>query len=138
MRNILVDTGAIVGLLRPSDVHHARAEAFFGSLRATDKLLTTWPVLTECAFIMRRQEEVFWRWLLEGEVEVAQFGLDDVPAMRAWRADYDDREVDFADASLVWLGNSRRTNLIATTDFADFEAYRLPNGKRFKILIDRT
>lgn len=137
MRNILVDTGAIVGLLRPSDAHHARAKAFFASLRFTDKLLTTWPVLTESSFIMRRQEEAFWSWLLEGQLEVAQFGLDDVPAMRSWRADYDDREVDFADASLVWLGNSRRTNLIATTDFGDFEAYRLPNGKRFKNLIDR-
>lgn len=137
MRNILVDTGAIVGLLRPSDAHHSRAEAFFGSLRSTDKLLTTWPVLTECAFVMRRHEEVFWRWLLEGELEVAAFGFDDLPAMRTWRADYDDRLVDFADASLVWLGNSRRTNLVATTDFNDFEVYRLPNGKLFKNLIDR-
>jgi|SRR5581483_367028 len=137
MKNILVDTGAIVGLLRPTDRHHDRAQAFFASLQPADKLLTSWPVITECAFIMRRQEAVFWDWLLDSEIHVSDFAVDDLPAMRAWRADYEDREVDFADASLVWLGNARRTNLIATTDFDDFETYRLPNGKRFKILIAR-
>ena len=137
MRNILVDTGAIVGLLRTTDPHHHRAEEFFASLGPTDKLLTTWPVVTECAFIMRRQEDVFWTWLLESELQVENFELEDIPDMRPWRVDYDDREVDFADATLVWVANTRRTNLIATTDFHDFETYRLPNGKRFKNLISR-
>lgn len=137
MRNILIDTGAIVGLLRPTDPHHERAEEFFASLNAADKLLTTWPVITECAFIMRRREDEFWLWLFESELQVETFALEDIPAMRAWRADYSDREVDFADATLVWLAKARRTHLVATTDFNDFEAYRLPNGKRFKNLISR-
>jgi len=137
MRNILLDTGAIVGLLRPADRHHERVKSFVASLRPTDALLTTWPVITECAFIMRRQEATYWDWLLESEVQVVDFGWDDLPAMRMWRERYEDREVDFADQTLVWLGDERRTNLIATTDFDDFEAYRLPNGKPFKILIAR-
>ena len=137
MRNILLDTGAIVGLLRPADRHHERVKSFVASLRPTDALLTTWPVITECAFIMRRQEATYWNWLLESEVQVVDFGWDDLPAMRVWRKRYEDREVDFADQTLVWLGDERRTNLIATTDFDDFEAYRLPNGKPFKILIAR-
>lgn len=138
MRNILVDTGAIVGLLRPADRHHDRVERFFRTLIPRDVLLTTWPVITECAFIMRRQEETFWSWLLGSEVAVVDFDLEDVAAMREWRRPYDDREVDFADASLVWLAQSRRTNLIATTDFDDFETYRLRNGKRLKNLVERT
>lgn len=138
MRNILVDTGAIVGLLRPSDRHHDRAQAFFASLAPTDNLLTTWPVVTECAFILRRQEAAFWEWLLESEIRVVNFAFEDVPSMRKWRANYEDREVDFADATLAWLATAHRTSLIATTDFDDFETYRLPNGKRFKLLIDRS
>jgi predicted nucleic acid-binding protein len=137
MRNILVDTGAIVGLLRPTDRHHDRAKAFFAALRPSDTLLTTWPVITECAFIMRHHEELFWNWLLDSELQVEEFALDDIPAMRAWRARYTDREVDFADASLVWLADRRGTALIATTDFDDFETYRLPNRKSFKLLIPR-
>jgi predicted nucleic acid-binding protein len=137
MRSILVDTGAIVALLRSSDRHHASVVAFFAALRPGDKLLTTWPVITECAFIMRHQEAVFWDWLLDSEIDLIDFTLEDVQEMRAWRSDYKDREVDFADASLVWLGSLRRTNLVATTDFDDFETYRLPNGKPFKMMVDR-
>jgi predicted nucleic acid-binding protein len=137
MRNILVDTGAIVGLLRPTDRHHGRAKDFFATLRPTDILLTTWPVITECSFIMRHQEAVFWDWLLGSELLVENFALDEIPAMRAWRTHYTDREVDFADASLIWLAARRGTTLIATTDFDDFETYRLPNRKSLKLLISR-
>jgi predicted nucleic acid-binding protein len=57
--------------------------------------------------------------------------------MRAWASRYQDRDVDFADATLVWLAGRQRTNLIATTDFNDFETYRLPNRKAFRNLIAR-
>jgi len=137
MRNILLDTGAVAALLRPGDRHHPQAIAFFESLRPTDVLLTTWPVVTECAFLMRRDESLFWEWLIDSGVEIVDFTLEDVPAMRTWRAVYADREVDFADFTLVWLAGKRRTNLIATTDFADFEVYRLPGGKAFKLLLPR-
>lgn len=137
MRNILVDTGVVVGLLASHDCHHARAEKFFESLRPDDQLLTTWPVITECAFLLRHVEENLWDWLLHSELQIMEFSFADVPAMRKWRADYEDREVDFADATLAWAGDKKHTNLIATTDFDDFETYRLPNGKRFRLLIPR-
>jgi predicted nucleic acid-binding protein len=138
MKSILLDTGGIVGLLRPTDPHHARAKAFFASLRPADALLTTWPVITESAFIMRHREAEFWDWLLNSEVQVIDFAVSDLIAMRTWRTRYQDREVDFADASLAWLGDKQHTSLIATTDFDDFETYRLPNGKSFKLLISRS
>jgi predicted nucleic acid-binding protein len=137
MRNILLDTGAIVALLRLTDRHHTRSKEFFASLRPSDALLTTWPVVTECAFIMRHAETVFWDWLLSSEIEVVDFALDDIPDLRVWRATHADREVDFADASLVWLATARHTRLIATTDFDDFETYRLPSQEALELLIPR-
>jgi predicted nucleic acid-binding protein len=137
MRNILVDTGAVVGLLNDKDRYHERAEEFFASVRPADKLLSTWPVITECSFLLRHREDIFWNWLLESDIEIIEFTVADIPAMRAWRSKYDDREVDFADATLAWLGGERRTNLLATTDFDDFDTYRLSNGKPFKLLIER-
>jgi predicted nucleic acid-binding protein len=137
MRNILLDTGAVVALLRPGDRLHATAQKFFAALRPGDNLLTTWPVITECAFLLRNHEALFWEWLSESGVEVVDFAVHDIASMRKWRAGYKDREVDFADASLVWLGQKRHTNLVATTDFDDFETYRLHNGKRFKLLLNR-
>lgn len=137
MRSILVDTGAVIGLLSPADRHHARAEAFFTSLRGTDRLFTTWPVITECTFALERNREAFFDWLLGSGITLVDFGLDDLPTMRAWASRYRDRTVDFADATLVWLAGRQRTNLIATTDFNDFETYRLPNRKAFRNLIAR-
>lgn len=137
MRNILVDTGAIIGLLNPNNRFHARARDFFAKLRASDRLLTTWPVVTECTFALIRNRPALFDWLRLSGIEVVDFGLDDLDAIRSWMDKYHDREIDFADATLVWLAVARRTNLIATTDFNDFEAYRLPNRKVFNILIER-
>jgi uncharacterized protein len=137
VRNILVDTGAIIGLLNPADRFHEKAFAFFGELRGTDRLSTTWPVVTECTFALIRNRDALFDWLATGEVEVADFGLEDLQSMKRWMDRYSDREVDFADASLIWLAMKKQTNLIATTDFNDFETYRLPNRKAFKILIER-
>ncbi len=137
MRSILIDTGAVIGLLNPKDRYHQQAEVFFESLRGTDRLLTTWPVVTECTFALERNRNALFDWLTAGAIEIVDFGLDDVKSMRTWADRYRDRQVDFADASLVWLAVRHRTNLIATTDFNDFEAYRLPNRKPFKNLISR-
>lgn len=137
MRNILVDTGAIVGLLNPADRFHEKARTFFAELRGTDRLFTTWPVVTECTFALIRNRDALFDWLATGGVEVADFGMDDLQPMKRWMDRYSDREVDFADASLIWLATKKQTTLIATTDFNDFEAYRLPNKRAFKILIGR-
>ncbi|MGH9577539.1 MAG: hypothetical protein ACRD3R_08885 [Terriglobales bacterium] len=94
-------------------------------------------MVTECTFALERNRDALFDWLLASGIAVADFGLDDIPAMRIWAARYRDREVDFADATLVWLATRQRTNLIATTDFNDFEAYRLPNRKAFKNLFAR-
>jgi len=136
MRSILIDTGAIVGLLNPRDRHHAQAERFFAGLRGPDRLATTWPVVTECTFALARNRDALFDWLLSSTIEVVDFSLDDVETMR-WMNAYRDREVDFADASLVWLAARRGTDLIATTDFNDFEVYRLLNRRPFRNLVTR-
>ena len=47
---------------------------------------------------------------------------------------YADRDIDFADATLVWLASLINTAEILTIDRADFEVYRLTNGKPFTVL----
>ena len=111
---------------------------FFASVRPTDRLITTWPVVTETFYLLEKSQPAVFEWLASRGLEVLEFTLDDLPAMQRWGAGYRDREVDFADATLVWLAGRERTTLIATTDFNDFEAYRLPGGKRFRNLLQRT
>jgi predicted nucleic acid-binding protein len=137
VRSILVDTGAIIGLLNPVDRFHKKGQTFFAELRGTDRLSTTWPVITECTFALIRNRDALFDWLSAGAVEVVDFGVDELKPMKRWTDRYSDREVDFAAASLVWLATKKQTNLIATTDFNDFETYRLGNRKAFKNLIAR-
>jgi uncharacterized protein len=137
VRNILVDTGAIIRLLNPVDRFHTKAQTFFAELRGTDRLSTTWPVVNECTFALIRNRDALFDWLSSNAMEVMDFALDDLKLMRRWMNQYSDREVDFADASLIWLATKKQTNLIATTDFNDFETYRLANRKAFKNLIAR-
>ena len=110
---------------------------FFASIRPSDRLISTWPVVTECFYLLEKSQATVFEWLASRGLEVLPFALDDLPAMQRWREGYRDREVDFADATLVWLAWRERTILIATTDFNDFEAYRLPGGKRFRNLLLR-
>ena len=127
----------IIGLLNPGDRYHTHSEAFFSGLRGNDRLLTTWPVITECTFALIRNRDALFDWLLASGLQVVDFGLQDLDFMRAWMDRYRDREADFADASLVWLAVKCGTQVIASTDFKDFEAYRLPNRKAFRNLIQR-
>ena len=90
-------------------------------------------MVTECTFALIRNRDALFDWLSAGAVEVVDFEADDLRPIKRWM----DREVDFADASLVWLATKKQTNLIATTDFDDFETHRLLNRKAFKNLIER-
>ena len=135
MRNILVDTGAIVALIRQRDPAHERVVALFASLRGTDQLITTWPVVTECTFALERYRTAFFDWLFESRMEVVEFDFQAVRSMLEWIKGYRDRQIDFADATLVWLAGARNTDLILTTDYRDFRTYRLPNRRPFRLLL---
>lgn len=135
MRNILVDTGAIIALLRPSDPLHAAAEQAFAALRISDRLHSTWSVITECAFILRDVGAAYWDWLGASGIAITDFTWADALAIRAWARRYRGREVDFADASLVWLAERVGSQLVLTTAFLDFAVYRTAAGKRFELMI---
>ena len=78
-----------------------------------------------------------FEWLTTGAMEIVDFGLDDLASMRNALDRYPDRDEDFADASMLSPAGKTQTNLVATTDFNDFETYRRANKKAFKILIER-
>ena len=47
---------------------------------------------------------------------------------------YADRDIDLADAALIWLANRTGVRHVLTTDRGDFGVYRLKNGKRFDLV----
>jgi hypothetical protein len=62
---------------------------------------------------------------------------DELSHIHALMADYADRPMDFADATLVHLAARESISTIFTIDHGDFETYRLPGRKKFTIVPSR-
>ena len=68
--------------------------------------------------------------------QVVPFDAHHLAEIVPWMRKYTDRkrEMDLADASLYWLAVESGVRQVLTIDEADFNRYRLPDGKRFEIL----
>jgi len=104
-RNILADTGPLFALIHAGDPDHERAVQFAGTF--TGLLITTWPVVTEAAYLLdkyaSRGVERLLSMVLDDQLLVADLDARDVEYMRRLTAKYDG--MDLADASLVSVGD---------------------------------
>ncbi len=131
----LVDTGAILAVLRREDAWHQACVAAFGTIRPP--LLTSDAVLTELFHFVRnnaRETEAAWAFVLSGAVTIAPISDADLPALQSLMIQYSDHPMDFADATLVHLARRESLTTILTIDHDDFETYRIDRGARFRIL----
>ena len=75
------------------------------------------------------------RWISANAVSVRAFDAEDIPIMTEWIQRYSERrEMDFADATLVWLALRSACDRIMTTDVRDFSRYRIDGTRRFEIV----
>jgi predicted nucleic acid-binding protein len=134
----LIDTGAIVAIVNSDESRHTACLEALASVQMP--LLTTEAVLTELfhlVFARSLSLERAWRFVRSGALSVRSMGDADLPALHALMAQYNDRPMDFADATLVHLAARESISLILTVDHDDFETYRIGGRKRFTILPDR-
>lgn len=139
MAAALVDAGpliAVFGVDQP-DAGHYRS-----LLRRADRehwpLSTTWPCVVEATHMLAPPNRYgLLRWLAAGAITVFPFLQTDLDAMVALMSRYTESprtEMDFADASLVWLAADTGVVRVMTLDVRDFSRYRLPDGRSFEIL----
>jgi uncharacterized protein len=139
MPDALIDTGVILAAVDLDDDWHA---ACVGALRSAPKpIISTEAVLTEAfhligssSFNSRR----LWDFVGSGIVTVQDITDSDLPELRSLMAKYEDRPMDFADATLVHIANRESISTVLTIDHDDFETYRLRGNKKFTILPGRT
>jgi predicted nucleic acid-binding protein len=132
----LIDTGAILAIVEVDDRWHASCLDGLTSLQMP--LLTTEAVLTELFHLIRQTRiERAWNFVRSGALTVRPMGDSDLPALHGLMAQYKDRPMDFADATLVHLAARESLSLILTVDHDDFESYRIGGRKRFTILPGR-
>jgi hypothetical protein len=135
----LIDTGAILAIVDARDRWHSACLQALQSFRIP--LLTTEAVLTEAFHLTGKKPhniERTWSFARSGALSVRSMGDSDLPALNALMAQYADRPMDFADATLVHLASRERLSTILTVDRDDFETYRLPGRKKFTIFPRRS
>ena len=131
----LIDTGAMLALLDKQDGWHHACVSAFAQMRLP--LLTSNAVLTELFHLVRHRKtgmESAWRFVRSGAIEIAEIPQIELPLLHALMSRYWDRPMDFADATLVHMAARESLTTILTVDHDDFETYRLPGGRKFRIL----
>lgn len=133
----LVDTGALIALLRRDDRWHRRCTETFTTLALP--LATSAAVLTELFHLLAGVHEhaAAWTLIRSNAVVVLPIGDDDLPDLEVLMHRYRDRPMDFADATLVHLARREELATIFTIDHDDFETYRIDGKRRFRIVPPR-
>jgi hypothetical protein len=130
---VIVDTGFLVPLFRPAERLRAPAREFLRNNR--HPLLTVAPVIVEtCFFLDPEGKARLLEWILRGAVAVAEVPTSAYADIRSLIRKYADRDIDFADAAIVWLAENTGCRAILTVDVRDFSVFRLGKGKRFELV----
>ena len=132
MERLIADTGFIVAATRRSDPGHSGAVAF--SERFSGQLVTTSAVIVEACHFFTPAARINLLNSVGPRLAVIEVPVQSYPDLAATIGKYSDREVDFADASLVWLAERSGLRQILTVDVSDFSTFRLSSGKRFELV----
>lgn len=132
---VLLDTGPLVTFLAAGLEHHAWVCEQWKRLRAP--LLTCEPVLTEAAFLLKREgreTDPLFELLERGVLRVGLQIEDQQADLRTLMSRYRDRPMSLADACLVRLSELHRESAVFTFD-SDFRIYRRHGTKVIPVLM---
>ena len=133
---LILDTGALVSLLDPSQKYHKSCARFFEAWEGA--IVSTEAVLTEASHLLGRASrgrEACLDFFIRGAAVLAPTTVGSLRRCRALLEKYADLPMDYADSTLVALAEELDTNLVFTTDRRDFGVYRL-GRRRFRVLPD--
>jgi predicted nucleic acid-binding protein len=134
MRNILLDTGALVALLDKSEKNHHRCVEFLKDFKG--KLLTTEPVLTEAVYLLGssvKAQKICIEFISKGGATLVPQSPESLSRAIILIEKYKDIPMDFADATLVTLAEETGIDEVFTLDIRGFSAYRIHGRKAFKV-----
>jgi predicted nucleic acid-binding protein len=122
-------------MLRPGDSHYDACITQARNLATP--LLTSWPVLTEAAWLLRSVPSGVAKLLAQVEAGLLRpLDLDAAATswMGAFLGKYEDSGAQLADASLCYLSEREGINTIFTLDRRDFSLYRTRLNRPFRLL----
>jgi predicted nucleic acid-binding protein len=125
----LLDTGPLVSFLGSGQRHHAWTVEQWRHLRAP--LLTCEPVLSEAAFLLKREggdTDALFELLERGVIRIGLAVQEEQTDLRALMRRYRNRPMSLADACLVRLCEIHMGATVLTLD-SDFRIYRRHGNK---------
>ena len=131
----LLDTGPLVSFLASGLTNHAWACEQWKLFRPP--LLTCEPVLTEAAFLLkreRREADPLFALLERGVIRIALDVQGEQSDLRALMRRYRNRPMSLADACMVRLSELHATGEVFTLD-SDFRIYRCHGNKVIPVLM---
>ena len=134
VRNVLFDTGALVALLDRSEKNHAPCLEFFEGFHG--RLLSTEPVLTEAIYLCApsaQAQKACIDFFLKGAAVLVPQSPRSLSRIAVLMEKYQNVPMDFADATLVALGEEAQIRDVFTLDRRGFGVYRLHSKKLFTI-----
>ena len=132
---VLLDAGPLVAFLAAGIEHHGWACEQWKRLHPP--LLTCEPVLTEAAFLLKREgreADPIFELLERGVLRVGLEVEDQLADLRALMRRYRDRPMSLADACLVRLAELHPGGTVFTLD-GDFRIYRRHGNKVIPVLM---
>ena len=131
---LLLDTGAFVALVDRSERRHADCAAVLEGWSGA--IVTTEAVLTETLHLTGPRwaaQKVCIQFLLRGAFTLVPASAASLRRAALLMEKYHDVPMDYADATLVALGEELGTNRVLTLDVRGFSAYRLDGRKAFQL-----
>jgi len=135
MRRVLVDTGPIVAILSRRDQYHRVCVEALRDMPGP--LFTCWPVLTEAAWLLRRDASAVTKLLHSIDArlfEILTLTSADAKPIALLMQKYRDTGLQLADAALVHIAARDGLDTVFTLDQRDFSVYRLPNRRAFRVV----
>jgi predicted nucleic acid-binding protein len=134
-RRVLLDTGPLVALLAATDSRHRLCADTFATL--TPPLLTCWPVLSETAWILRKQPRPLDRIAdahAAGMFDILPLEKGCLAAIAAIMRRYENTGLDLADAAIAHLAEREGIRTVFTVDRRDFSIIRLKRNRALKLI----
>lgn len=134
MRLALLDASGLVALLDPTEEKHGQCADFVAGFPG--EFVTSEAAVTEATHLLGRvrgARSACLRFILGGGAAMAPLSAGGLHRCLELVEKYEDVPMDFADATLVTLGEQLRTNEILTLDRRGFGTYRLHDREPFVI-----
>jgi uncharacterized protein len=133
-RPVQVDTGPLVALLNRRDQHHGEAQELVA--RFAPPFYTTWPVLAEAAWLLRKNLNAvtgLLQLVIRGDLRTSELNAEAVQRISEVLVQYHSLGVQLADASLVHSAELLQTTTLLTFDLRDFSVIRLADGRALEL-----